>query len=331
MLGPAGALMAQSREAATVASASNVLSEIMEIPARSIPRAMLSNAQGLVIIPGMLKGGFVIGVRHGSGVVLTRDEAGNWAPPSFCTMTGASIGWQIGIQGTDVILVFVTKNSLQGLLQSKITLGVDVSAAAGPVGREAAVATDTRLKAEIYSYSRSRGLFAGASLDGSALNVDPTATAVYYGAANPLGLDPRQAVPLPPEAARLLAQLAQFTTRAIPAPAPGAPVPVVRSAPDGDALRRQLADSARQLSAIVDDRWQSYLALPAELYVSGRVPSIDALRLSLSRFDDVAAAPTYGSLTSRPEFQSTRDLLRRYLAAQPSTQASPLLLPAPPR
>jgi len=332
---PAGSLLAQGREAATVEAATNVLREIMDIPARSIPLAMLNNAQGLVIIPGMLKGGFVVGIRHGAGVLLSRDEAGRWSAPSFCTMTGASVGWQIGIQGTDVILVFTTKNSLQGLMRSKITIGADVSAAAGPVGREASIGTDTSLRSEIYSYCRSRGLFAGAALDGSALHVDQAATAAYYRTAAPLGADPRQPIPLPPEAARLLAQLAHYTPTlpapgtSIPMPASSTAVPVVRPAPTADELRLQLAGAIGQLSAILDNRWREYFALPAD--VATRQPAPEALRLSLSRLDTVATAPAYGALTSRSEFQSVRELLRRYLAAQPAAPTTPLQLPAPPR
>jgi lipid-binding SYLF domain-containing protein len=333
---PSGLALAQGREAAAVDAATNVLREIMEIPARSIPLAMLNNAQGVVIIPGMLKGGFVVGIRHGAGVLLSRDEAGRWSAPSFCTLTGASVGWQIGIQGTDVILVFTTKNSLQGLMRSKITIGADVSAAAGPVGREASVGTDASLRSEIYSYCRSRGLFAGAALDGSALHVDQAATAAYYRAATPLGADPRQPIPLPPEAARLLAQLAHYTTPTLPAPGTSVPmpagstaVPVVRPAPAGDDLRHQLAAAIGQLSAILDNRWREYLALPAD--VDTRQPSVEALRLSLSRLDAVAASPAYGALSSRPEFQSVRDLLRRYLAAQTAPQGAPMQLPAPPQ
>jgi lipid-binding SYLF domain-containing protein len=333
LVGPATAAMAQMREASTVEAASNVLREIMEIPARSIPVSLLNNAQGVVIIPGMIKGGFVIGVRHGSGVVLTRDEAGHWAPPSFCTMTGASIGWQIGLQGTDVILVLVTKNSVQGLMRSKVTIGVDLAASAGPVGREAAVATDASLKAEIYSYSRSRGLFAGASLDGTALRVDSLATNVYYRSVNPNGLGPGQPVGLPPEAARLLAQLAQYTAPStpgavIPTPATAGPVPVVRPPANDNALRQQLIDSARQLSTILDENWKVYLALPPDVYANDRPPSADGLRVALGRFDSVAGSAAYGALNTRPEFQATRDLLRRYLATLPPTS---LTLPSPPR
>jgi SH3 domain-containing YSC84-like protein 1 len=101
---------AVSRETAAVDSSADVLDEIMSIPVRSIPESLLNSAEGIVIIPDMIKGGFIIGVRHGRGVIVTRDEARNWKPPMFVEITGASIGWQAGIQGTDLVLVFRTKH-----------------------------------------------------------------------------------------------------------------------------------------------------------------------------------------------------------------------------
>ena len=169
-----------SREAAVVDSSTEVLGQIMSIPGRSIPASLLGKAEGVVIVPGMIKGGFIVGVRHGRGVIVTRDEAGKWKPPMFVDITGASVGWQAGIQGTDLVLVFRTKNSLQNLMRGKFTIGANASAAAGPVGREAQAATDAAFKAEILSYSRSRGLFAGVALDGAVLSVDQAATNAYY-------------------------------------------------------------------------------------------------------------------------------------------------------
>ena len=113
---------------------------------------------------------------------MVRDEQGAWQAPQFVSLTGGSVGWQAGVQATDVILVFKTQKSIQGLMEGKFTLGVDAAAAAGPVGREATAATDATLKAEIYSYSRSRGLFAGVSLDGSALQIEYEANQSYYRA-----------------------------------------------------------------------------------------------------------------------------------------------------
>ena len=167
-------------EPVVVETAIHVMDEVMALPARSIPESLLAHAQAIAIIPNLVKGGFVIGVRYGRGVVLVRDENGRWKPPAFVRLGGGSVGYQVGVQATDVVLVFKTQNSVKGLMNGKFTLGVDAAAAAGPVGRQAAAATDATLKAEIYSYSRSRGLFVGVSLDGAALTIDHAANAAYY-------------------------------------------------------------------------------------------------------------------------------------------------------
>ncbi len=203
---PAGA---QYRETVIVDDSRDVLNEIMAIPASGIPASLLANAQGVVIIPDLVKGGFVLGVRHGRGIVMVRDERGFWRPPSFVTLTGGSVGWQIGLQVTDIVLVFKTRSSVQGLMRGKFTLGADAAAAAGPVGREAAAATDAQLLAEIFTWSRSRGLFAGVSLDGSVLQIDQRGNAAFYGGANVT--DPNQAIPVPASAIALMRQVAYYT------------------------------------------------------------------------------------------------------------------------
>ena len=209
----ASQVAAQGREASLVDSSSAVLNEFMSIPAEGIPRSMIASAEGLVIIPGMFKVGFVAGVRHGKGIVVIKDQNGAWRPPMFVSMTGGSVGWQVGVQATDVILVFKTRKSVNGLLNGKFTIGADAAAAAGPVGRQAAAATDAQLRAEILSYSRSRGLFAGVSLDGSALQVDGVASQDYYRQAgmSPDGTPLMAGAQLPPSAGRLLAQLATYS------------------------------------------------------------------------------------------------------------------------
>ncbi len=164
-----------------------VLNEIMAIPVNGIPLNMLSDAQAVAIIPNVIKGSFVIGARHGNGVVMIRDENGGWHAPVFISLTGGNIGWQVGVQATDVVLVFKTRKSVEGLLTGRMTLGADAAVAAGPVGRQAAAATDSGLGAQIYSYSRSRGLFAGVSFDGSVIRTDTIANAAYYRAATPGG------------------------------------------------------------------------------------------------------------------------------------------------
>ena len=157
-----------------------VLEQIMSIPEKGIPPALLRNAKGIAIIPGVIKAGFIIGGKHGTGIVVVR-ENGAWSDPAFVSITGGSVGWQIGAESTDVILVFKSRRGVNSLMKSKFTLGADVAVAAGPVGRQAEAATDVQLKAEIYSYSRSRGLFAGISLEGASLQIDDEADDAFYG------------------------------------------------------------------------------------------------------------------------------------------------------
>ena len=166
---------AQADPTETIRQSEQVLAEIMAIPARRIPETLLAEAQGVVIVPNVIKVGFIAGVRRGHGVVMVRDNDGEWSLPQFLTLTGGSVGWQAGIQGTDVVLVFTTKKGVEGLLGGKFTIGADASATAGPVGRNAAAATDATLRSEILSYSRSRGLFLGVAIDGSVLEIDQEA------------------------------------------------------------------------------------------------------------------------------------------------------------
>jgi lipid-binding SYLF domain-containing protein len=170
-----------SEEAKKVEEAVGVVKDIMAIPEKGIPPALLSESYAIAVIPGVIKLGFIIGGRHGSGVLLVRDKDGKWSNPLFVGLTGGSIGWQIGAQSTDVLLVFKSRKGVEGIKKGKFTLGADAAVAAGPVGRSIEAATDVRLKAEIYSYSRSRGLFAGISLEGAALQIDDDANASFYG------------------------------------------------------------------------------------------------------------------------------------------------------
>ncbi len=163
-----------------VEEATEVLNEIMAIPEKGIPPALLRDAEGIAIIPRVIKVGFVIGGRHGKGIMVVKNDKGEWSYPFFISFTGGSIGWQIGAQSTDIILVFRTKRSVDGIIRGKFTLGADASIAAGPVGRHAEAGTDIELKAEILSYSRSRGIFAGVSLEGSTLQMDYDSNEEFY-------------------------------------------------------------------------------------------------------------------------------------------------------
>ena len=170
----AGPLPAQAPPAGTLRSAAEVLDDLQAVPLKRIPPALLADAQAVAVVPHVLKAGFVVGGREGYGVVLTRGPDGAWGGPTFVVLGGASIGLQAGVQATDMVLVFKTRDALDRVLRGggKLTLGADVAVAAGPVGRQAEAGTDANLRAEIYSYSRSRGLFAGVSLEGAALVYD---------------------------------------------------------------------------------------------------------------------------------------------------------------
>jgi len=161
-----------------------VISEIMSVPEKAIPRSLLNDIYGIAVIPNVIKAGFIVGGRYGQGILSIRGNNGLWSNPVFVTLTGGSIGWQIGAQSTDFILVFKTKKSIDAVSKGKFTLGADAAIAAGPVGRKAEAGTDVQMKAEIYSYSRSRGLFAGISLEGAALQVDTKANKAYYDTSN---------------------------------------------------------------------------------------------------------------------------------------------------
>jgi lipid-binding SYLF domain-containing protein len=162
-------------------NAVRVLKEVMEAPDKAIPQDLLENAHAIAVVPDVIKAGLVIGGRHGNGLIAVKTRDGIWSNPAFVSMTGGSIGFQAGVSSTDVILVFRTQRGVDSIVHGKFTLGADASAAAGPVGRSAQASTDAQLKAEIYSYSRARGLFAGAALDGTALKIDNDANQAVYG------------------------------------------------------------------------------------------------------------------------------------------------------
>lgn len=175
-----GASGAEPKGIQKIEDSIEVIQQIVSIPEKGIPPVLLRNAEGIAIIPGVIRAGFIIGGRYGTGVVLVRNKSGEWSNPSFISLTGGSIGWQAGVESIDIILVFKSGKSIDGIVRGKFTLGADASIAAGPVGREAQAATDIQLKSEIYSYSRSRGLFAGLALSGAALQIDDEANEDFY-------------------------------------------------------------------------------------------------------------------------------------------------------
>lgn len=329
---------------ASMQQSQQVLTELVAIPGKQIPHKLLADAQGVAIIPRVVKVGFVAGVRRGHGVVLVRDAEGQWCLPQFIKLTGGSLGWQAGIQGTDVVLVFTTRKSVDGLMKGKFTIGADASAAAGPVGRNASAATDAKLGAEIYSYSRSRGLFLGVSIDGSSLEIDQEAHTAFYGAPSPQppARVPESALQLRQYVVELtgepaLAPAYAETAAVVPGgpqlapPQPGAPVAAVApvSPTRLEALRQALSQNAAQLFTLLNPDWQKYLALPREAFDPAVAPNPVDLLAAAQRYAAVAAKPEFAQLAQRPEFQATHELLREYAAAAATLQPT-LQLPQPP-
>jgi lipid-binding SYLF domain-containing protein len=169
-----------ANETKRVAEATAVIKELVAMPEMTVPPALFKEAAGIAIIPGVMKGGVIVGGRYGTGVLVEREKNGAWSPPIFVSLSGGSMGLQIGAESTDFILVFKNRRSIEGMKVGKFTIGVDASVAAGPVGRTVEAATDALMKAEILSYSRSRGLFAGVSMEGAALHIDGEANAAFY-------------------------------------------------------------------------------------------------------------------------------------------------------
>jgi lipid-binding SYLF domain-containing protein len=211
---PSNSVEAGGKEAAKVEAATEVLTEIMAIPEKGIPPSLLRNAYGVAVIPAVIKASLVVGGRYGRGVLVVRSKEGVWSNPSFVSLTGGSIGYQIGAQSTDVILVFRTKKSIDGIIEGKFTLGVDAAIAAGPVGRQVEAATDLQLKAEIYSYSRSRGFFAGVALEGAALQIDHKSNVAFYGKEGvaPGDILTNKGIEVPSPAKEFKEVLAKYTT-----------------------------------------------------------------------------------------------------------------------
>jgi lipid-binding SYLF domain-containing protein len=205
----------EGRNVAKIEVAGDVLKENVLIPEKGIPPALLRNASGIAIIPDVIKAGFILGGRYGTGVLLVRDKEGRWSNPSFISITGGSIGWQVGVESIDIVLVFKNEKTINRILTGKFTIGADASVAAGPVGRGGQAATDIELKSEIFSYSRSRGLFIGLSLEGAALLIDEDANEKVYGKEGILARDifSGKELKAPESAERLRKMLTEYTDR----------------------------------------------------------------------------------------------------------------------
>ncbi len=181
---PVGNASAATREEKSVGDAADVIEQLTRIPEKSVPPALLSRAYAVAVVPNVVKAAFGLGIRRGKGIIVVRQDDNSWSNPAFITLTGGSVGWQVGAQSTDVILVFKTRKGVDGIENGELTLGADASVAAGPVGRSTSISTDIEFQAEVYSYSRSRGLFAGLALEGAGVTMDRKANAAFYGSSS---------------------------------------------------------------------------------------------------------------------------------------------------
>jgi len=179
---PVTAAQRASDEVRRVEKSIEVLRDLTSVPDEGIPQYLLQRAEAIVVIPDMIRGGFVFGAKHGKGIVSVRDRGrDSWSPPAFVAMTGGSVGWQIGAQSVDLILLVMNRTGVTQLLDDRFTLGGELSVVAGPVGRTANAATDVTLESQILAYSRAKGLFAGATLEGVSFRRDDDANEVFYG------------------------------------------------------------------------------------------------------------------------------------------------------
>lgn len=220
--------VAAERQDARLLTATQVLEELSRMPEQNIPTWLLERAYAVAVVPDVIKVGLGIGGRRGKGALVVRKDSGEWSSPIFVNLTGGSFGFQVGVQSTDVVLVFTSRQSIEGIVGGKVTLGADASVAAGPVGRQSSAATDIGLTAQVYSYSRASGLFAGVALDGSALTIDHRSNEQYYGRSGVLASEiiRTDAATAPATAQNFIAVLQQSTTGQTaaasqnPAPAP---------------------------------------------------------------------------------------------------------------
>jgi lipid-binding SYLF domain-containing protein len=173
--------LAQGEEAERLSEATSALNEIMGADDSAIPDAILGRAEGIAVFPDTTRAGFGIGGMRGRGVLSARTDGGGWSAPAFLTLTGGSFGLQIGVDRSDIVLVIMVREGLDNLVSNQFSLGVDAGVAAGPVGRTAQASTDIQLSAQILSYSRSRGLFAGVTINGSTVRQDVDANERFYG------------------------------------------------------------------------------------------------------------------------------------------------------
>ncbi len=210
------AALADSKTDKRLVESRKVFESFTDLSEQSVPAWLIERAYGIVVLPQVIKGAVIFGGQGGRGVMAVRHPDGSWSNPVFVTLTGASFGFQFGVQATDLVLVLMSRKSVEGISGGKVTLGADASVAAGPLGRAASANTDATLKAQVLSYSRNEGLFAGVSIEGGVISIDDDANQTAYGVSDILAsqiLEGKVANP-PPAAQEFTAALTRATTAA---------------------------------------------------------------------------------------------------------------------
>jgi lipid-binding SYLF domain-containing protein len=202
-----------SKAALRAQAAADVLDEIQGAPDKGIPQEVLGSAECVAVVPSLLKGGFIVGGRFGRGLASCRTPKG-WSAPAFFTVKGGSVGFQIGGQAVDLVMLIMNNDGMQHLLSSQFSLGADASVAAGPVGRHAEGNTDWKMRAQVLTYSRARGIFAGVSLEGAVINQDKESTRDFYGRMVPFKTSLKGEVDPPAAANTFLTALAKWAQAA---------------------------------------------------------------------------------------------------------------------
>ncbi len=203
----------ESKAADRVQAAADVLNEIQGAPDKGIPQEVLGAADCVAVVPSMLKGGFMVAGKYGRGLASCRTEKG-WSAPAFFVLEGGSFGFQIGGQAVDLVMLIMNKDGMKHLLSSQFALGADASVAAGPVGRHAEGNTDWKMRAEVLTYSRARGLFAGVSLNGAVIKQDKDSTREFYGRMVPFSTSLMGTIEPPPASNTFLGTLAKWAQEA---------------------------------------------------------------------------------------------------------------------
>jgi lipid-binding SYLF domain-containing protein len=203
----------ETKAADRVQAAADVLNDIQGAPDKGIPQEVLGSAECVAVVPSMLKGGFIVGAKYGRGLASCRTAKG-WSAPAFFVVTGGSVGFQIGGQAVDLVMLIMNQDGMKHLLSSQFALGADASVAAGPVGRHAEGNTDWKMRAEVLTYSRARGLFAGVSLNGAVVKQDKDSTREFYGRMVPFRTSLTGQIDPPAGANAFLTSLAKWAQEA---------------------------------------------------------------------------------------------------------------------